>query len=105
MRLKGERSGRAAFDAFAGHFLQAALDALVEWRGDADIKTTTDKGQSERLAGQFRQLHANATEDAFAGFEDNSAGLDMLLERAALLAVTAGVGFIKLGVGLERAIA
>ena len=102
---ESERAGGAVFYAFLGYFLEAVLDGLVEGSGDADIETASDKGQSERFAGHFGQFHADTAQDAFAGLEDDPAGLYLLLERSTLAAVTAGVGAIDLRVMLENAIA
>ena len=91
-------------NAFVSDLLQALLDRMVHRRGDSHIKSSTDKRQAQGLACEFRKLHANAAEDALAGFKNNSTGLQLLLKSAALAPKAAGVRSILFRVMLKQAV-
>jgi len=93
------------FDAVLGDFLESFTDGMLQGGGDLDIEAASNEREAEGFAGLFGELDADAAEDAFAGFEDDAAGLADLGEAAALAAVTAVVDAVGGGVVLEGAIA
>jgi len=102
---EGQRAGGAVADALFSGAAETFLDGGIEGSGHADIEPAANEGQAERFASQLGQANANAAENAFAGLEDDAAGLDLLLERPALGAKPAGIGSVNLGVMLEHAVA
>ena len=88
------------FNAFATNESQPLLNALVEWSGYAHIKAASDEGEAKRFTRHFGEFDANAAKNAFAGLEDNAAGLDVLLESAAVGAIAGSVCLVLLGVEL-----
>jgi len=91
-------------DTFLGDFLEAFGDRSVHGRGELDIEAAPDEGQTEGFGGQFGELDADATADAFAWLEDDAAWLEVLLEGAAVGAEPVGIGAVDLGVVLQDAI-
>jgi len=101
---KCQRASGAMLDTLGCNLLQTILDSAIERGRHTDVEASSNKRQPQRLGRQFSQLHADATQDAFAGFKDDSTRLVLLLEFAALLPETAGIGTIVLGVRLQGAI-
>ena len=90
--------------ALGGDLLQTFLDLAIERRAHFHIKSAPDERQPQRLGGQLSQLHADAAQDTFARFKDDSAGLELLFKLATFAAKPAGVRAIDLGVMLEHAV-
>ncbi len=72
---KFERSCWAMLDTFRRDLLQPFLNRVVERHRYSDIEASANERKPERFTGHFGELHANAAQNALAGFENHTARL------------------------------
>ena len=100
-----QRAGWTMLHAFFGHLLQTLLNRVIKRCSYLYIESTSNEGKAKRFAGQFRQLHANPADNAFAWLKDHAAGLNLLLKCPAFAFEASGFHFIYLRVMLQKAVA
>jgi hypothetical protein len=98
---KGQRAGGTLPHTFLCDLLQPFLDRVIQGCADFYIETAADKSQSKRFPSHFSELHANAAENALAGFENHSPGLRLLFKSAPFRSESIGIGTIDPGVMLQ----
>lgn len=92
-------------DALVRGVLEGFGEFAVHGGADANVEAAADESESERFGGPFGEFDADAAKDALARFEEDVAGMMMLLEGAALAGESVETGAVGLSVILKFAVA
>ena len=87
-------------DAFFSNLLETLRYGVIKGGANLYVKSAPNKREAQRLARQFGELNADATQDAFAWLKNYAAGLKLLIKASPFPLEAPGFGSINLGVML-----